>query len=333
MMEANQSIGYPKKKTRVSPIINYFPVSLYAVILGLSGFAIASQKIEQLLINSLSISQYLVFFALLIFTITSVMYILKIIISLEEFKSDFRHPVRMNFFAAFSISLLLFSVAFLDLNLLAAKIFWVLGVILHLFITLRILTFWIQHNKLEIAHLSPVWFIPVVGNIIVPLSGTAIISPEISWFFFSIGLVFWIILFSILFNRILFHKPFPEKLLPTFYILLAPPAIGFISYVKLSGTFNDFARVLYYFALFIFILLAVMLKYIYKSKFFLSWWAYSFPVAAMTIATVLMYGQTGMIFFEGLAILLFLILVGIILTLTIQTISAIGGKRVFIKED
>jgi tellurite resistance protein len=314
-------------------VIRYFPISFFAIILGLSGFSIASQKVQQLLNINVPISQYLVYLSVLIFALISVMYILKIILAHEEFMSDWRHPIRMNFMAAFSISLLLFSVAFLDINTTAAKIFWITGAVIHLLITLRILTFWIQHNKLEMTHLNPVWFIPVVGNIIVPLAGVALFSAEISWFFFSIGMIFWIVLFSILFNRILFHKPFPEKLLPTFFILLAPPAIGFVAYVKLSGALNDFARTLYYFALFIFILLVVQLKYIYKAKFFLSWWAYSFPIAAITIATVLMYKQSEQVFFKDLAYFMYVLLVGVIIALLVRTVKAMSKKQVCVKEE
>ena len=42
-----------------------------------------------------------------------------------------------------------------------------------------------------------------------------------------------IILFSIILNRIIFHNPFAAKFMPTMFILIAPPAIGFISYIKL----------------------------------------------------------------------------------------------------
>lgn len=210
---------------------------------------------------------------------------------------------------------------------------WISGAILNLFFTLKILSFWIQHEKLEITHMNPAWFIPVVGNILVPAAGAALFSKEISWFFFAVGIIFWIVLFSILFNRIVFHIRMPEKLFPTFFILIAPPAVGFISYVKLTGAVNDFARVMYYFALFTLVLLAWQLKYIRISKFFLSWWAYSFPMAAITIATILMFRQTNLVFFQGLAYLLFFVLFIIILGLSIKTVQAIWNKQVFVKEE
>ena len=317
----------------MSTLIKYIPISFYSVILGLAGFAIALQKIEQISGIPPVVSPYFLFFALLVFTFITIFYLMKIAMFPEEFKSEFCHSNKLNFFPAFSISLLLFSVAFLEINLTAARVMWISGAILNLFFTLKILSFWIQHEKLEITHMNPAWFIPVVGNILVPAPGAALFSKEISWFFFAIGIIFWIILFSILFNRIVFHFRMPEKLFPTFFILIAPPAVGFISYVKLTGAVNDFARVLFYFALFLFVLLAWQIKYIHISKFFLSWWAYSFPMAAITIATVLMFRQTNLVFFQGLAYLLFFVLFIIILGLSIKTIQAIGKKQIFVKED
>ncbi|MFX4155809.1 C4-dicarboxylate ABC transporter, partial [Aliarcobacter butzleri] len=76
---------------------------------------------------------------------------------------------------------------------------------------------------------NPAWFIPIVGNLIVPLAGVGIVDNTILYFYFSIGIFFWINLFAIILNRIIFHNQFAPKLKPTHFILIAPPAIGFIS--------------------------------------------------------------------------------------------------------
>ncbi|MEX1386733.1 hypothetical protein AB1399_11655, partial [Hydrogenibacillus schlegelii] len=56
-----------------------------------------------------------------------------------------------------------------------------------------------------------------------------------------------------------------------------PPAVGLVSYVKLTGQFDGFARVLYGFAFFIGLLLVVLFPMFCRVPFFLSWWAYTFP--------------------------------------------------------
>ena len=124
----------------------------------------------------------------------------------------------------------------------------------------------------------------------------------------------------------------PEKILPTFFILIPPPAIGFISYVHLNGGMDNFARMLYYFALFMTIFLLAQIKLFYTIEFSLAWWAYTFPAAAITLATAMMYKQTGLMFFK----LVFLGLLGllslIILTVLLCTVKAVKNNEICVKE-
>ena len=77
--------------------------------------------------------------------------------------------------------------------------------------------------------------------------------------------------------------------MPTLFILIAPPSIGFISYIKLTGSLDFFAQILFNLGLFFTILVFVMYKNYINIKFFISWWAFTFPMAAITLATILMY--------------------------------------------
>jgi tellurite resistance protein len=70
-----------------------------------------------------------------------------------------------------------------------------------------------------------------------------------------------------------------------------------------------------------------------KIKFYLSWWAYTFPLAAFSLATVLMYHITSLIVFKILAIIIFFILVLFICILSWKTIQAMGKKEICIEED
>ncbi len=313
--------------------IKYFPVSFFSMILGLAGFTIAFQKVEEVFKFSTHFSQYVLFFTATIFVILAISYLIKFLKYKNEVREEFNHPVKLSFFPTISISLLLLSIAFLPVNMFISKYLWIFGTIIHFFLTIKIISIWIQHTKFEITHMSPAWFIPAVGNILVPVAGIAHSFTEISWFFFSVGFVFWVILLIIFFNRIIFHSPLPDKLLPTLFILIAPPAVGFISFVKLTGGIDAFSKILYYFALFLVFLLFAQTKMFSKIKYYLSWWAYSFPISAITIASVLMFHETGVIFFKYLVMVLFTVLSAIILTLLIKTTSAIFRKEICTEED
>jgi tellurite resistance protein len=309
-----------------------FPVSFFAVAMGLTGFVIATQKIEELLDITTVPSTVLLGLALAVFLLLTAVYSLKLVRHPAACRAEFGDPVRISFFPAFSISLLLVSIAFLPLSRPASLVFWIMGTVLHLVFTLVILTAWVQRQEFEIKHMSPVWFIPVVRNILVPIAGVVHAPGEISWLFFSIGLVFWMVLQTLFFYRVFFHQPLPEKLLPTFFILLAPPAVGFIAYVKLSGGLDNFAKILYYFGLFIFLFLLVQMPMLRRARFFLSWWAYSFPVAALTIATTLMEHQTDLLFFRVLALVAFAILIVIICALAVLTVTKVVRAEICVEE-
>lgn len=313
--------------------IKHFPISFFSIILGMAGFTIAIQKAEQLLFLDLNISNPLLIFTTSLFIIISFIYLTKIIRFKDEVKKEFDHPVKLNFFPAFSISLLLLSVAFLSVNPIVSKYLWFFGTTIHILFTIRIISIWIQHTKFDIKHMNPAWFIPTVGNMIIPITGVSHCTSEVSWFFFSVGFFLWVTLFVIFFNRIIFHHPLPSKLLPTLFILIAPPAVGFVSLVKLTGEVNEFSKMLYYFGLFILILLLAQINLFRKIKFFLSWWAYSFPIAAITIATLLMYHESNIMFFKYLAYLLVSILIFVISILLIKTVTAIYKKEICIEEE
>lgn len=233
----------------------------------------------------------------------------------------------LNFFPAISIGFILLGAGLADEASDASRLLWGAGAALHLVFTLFVMSSWINHTRYEIAHINPTWFIPVVGNILVPIAGVRHGMMELSWFYFSIGIVFWVVLATIIFYRMIFHDPLPARLVPTMFILIAPPAVGFVSYVALIGSVDAFAKVLYYIALFLTLMLLTQANRFYRVPFSLSWWAYSFPMAAITIATLVMYESTTLVFFRPLAIALLILLSILLAMLVFRTgLGALRGE-------
>ncbi|MBN2655385.1 MAG: SLAC1 anion channel family protein [Nitrospirae bacterium] len=313
--------------------IKYFPVSFFSMILGMAGFSIAWQRVEHIFELPIHLSQYVLALTSILFFALSLTYLIKIIKYKADIAIEFNHPVKLSFFPTISISMLLLSIAYVSVSAGISKWLWVFGTLLHFAFTIKIISIWIHHTRFEIKHMNPAWFIPAVGNILVPISGVTHCAAEISWFFFSIGFFFWIILLVIFFNRIIFHHPLTEKLLPTLFILIAPPAVGFISLVSLTGEISYFANILYYIGLFLLILLVSQIKVFKRIKYYLSWWAYSFPMAAITIATILMFHKTGGVAFKYMSLVLFIILNMIILYLLVKTAYAVSKKEICIDEE
>ena len=209
----------------------------------------------------------------------------------QSVKNEFAHPIRLNFFAAISISLIMLSVIYKEFSMTVAALLWYGGAGLHFYLTMHTISFWINRNQ-ELDHSNPAWFIPVVGNVLVPIGGVGFASHGVLMYFFSCGIFFWVVLFAILLNRIIFHHQLAGKFMPTLFIFIAPPAVGFIAYYKMFGVVDTFATILFNLALFFTLLVAFMYKNFVKIKFFISWWAFVFPLAAMSISSMIMYTET-----------------------------------------
>lgn len=312
--------------------LQHFPVAWFAMIMGLGGLTIAWRRAEELMGLSVAISPWLLGLATLLFIGLSGIYLLKALKQREAVAREWAHPVKMNFIPTVSIALILLSIGWLPFSAPYSKLLWLTGSALHLVLTLHVMTQWMHHSKFEIVHLNPAWFIPVVGNILVPIAGVSHAPAEISWFFFSIGLLFWPVLLTIIFYRVIFHGSLPERLMPTLFILIAPPAVGFLSYVKLTGGLDMLALLLYYSALFFTLLLFAQLAWFARLKFFLSWWAYSFPLAAITVATFVMYESTGNLLFARLASILLGVATVVIGGLLLRSALAVGSKEICVEE-
>ncbi len=308
-----------------------FSISWFSLVMGLAGFSIAWSKTEAVFSLNVPISLGLLALTIMTTGLLAVIYFAKWLKYPGEVVAEVRHPVKLAFVPTVSISLILLSIATLHLAPQFSFWLWSIGTVLHLMLTLYVLSSWMHHDRYEIQHLNPAWFIPVVGNILVPIAGVHHAPAEISWFFFSAGLFFWPVLTAILFYRLIFHASLPGRLLPTLFIFIAPPAVGFISYLNLVGGVDAFAMVLYSVGLFFTLLLAAQIGYFSRLQFFLSWWAYSFPLAAITIATLAMAEHSGLPFFFILATILLTILSLVIAGLLVRTVLAVARREICIE--
>jgi tellurite resistance protein len=228
--------------------------------------------------------------------------------------------------------MLLLSIAFLDSDPQFSQGFWIIGSAGHFLFTLTAVSRWISRTY-NIQQLNPAWFIPVVGNVLVPIAGVEFFSKEISWFFFSVGMIFWLALFSLMIYRLGFYGELPAKLVPTLFILIAPPAVGFISYVKLTGQFDSTARVLLYMAIFTAVLMLAMLKMFLRLPFFLSWWAYTFPLCAFSISLVMAYRQTQIELFAFFSTIALAITTVVVAVVSIKTLALIWAGKLCVPEE
>ncbi len=314
----------------VTSRLAHMPVALFATVMGMGGLTLAWKKASEVLAITPLVWQVLLIITAVLLATLAISYLLKMRRHSQQVIDEFNHPIKISFFPAFSIGLMLIAVALAEIMPPLASAIWWMGASIQLVLTLYLMNQWIHHARWQVQHTTPAWFIPIVGNIIAPIGGVTLGFTEVSWFFFAIGIIYWIVLKVLVFNRIIFHEPLPEKLLPTLFIMIAPPAVGFIAYLKLNqDVIDNFAHILYYAAMFLVLLLVSQLPRFARIPFFVSWWAYSFPIAAFTIGTIIMFEQTQTLFFQTLSHLM-LTLVSILLSvLIVKTVKAAIKGSIF----
>lgn len=265
----------------------YFPITFFPAVMGLMGLVLAIQASAPFLAWPGAFLSVVLWFSILVMVIISVIYVAKMMLHPAAVRAEWSHPVKLAFFPAISISLLLTATAIIETYPGAAYAIWLLGTAGQGVLSVAVVSAWMSSRSFEVGHLTPAWFIPAVGNVIVPLAGVRLGYVEISWLFFSAGLMFWVVLLSLVMHRLMFHTPIPAPLLPSMAILIAPPAVGFIAYYQLSGQIDAFAHILLNVAYVFAVLVLIQLPKILRLPFSLSWWALSFPVAALSVASFL----------------------------------------------
>jgi len=312
--------------------LRFFPITAYAIVMGMSGLTIVFSKYYHLQWMPKFVFDGMLFFTFGLFLLVSFLYGLKAVKHFDQVVVDFRHRIRINFFSAISISLLLLSIAFLGYWPFVSLVLWWMGVALHTVLMLHTIAFWVQHN-FEIHFMNPAWFIPVVGNILIPVAGVDFLPNGFSFVYFAVGIFFWVVLFVIFLNRVIFHDQLPQKFLPTLFILIAPPAVGFIAYMRITQSWDVVSVLLLYLSFFFVAFLVFLRKSFYKVKFFISWWALTFPLAAVTLAAAVAFQVTAQAIYKVASLSMFTLLVLAIGFVSWKTILKIRAQEICVNED
>ncbi|SHG23943.1 SLAC1 anion channel family protein [Cognatishimia maritima] len=319
----NRDANTADAPTELSIGLQHFPVAFFAVSMGLWGWALAMWAGAAHIETLMPVAVGLRAIATIAFIAILGTYGLKALRNFAACRAEWAVPPRLAFFPAISISVLLVSMGFLPSHPDIAAILWPVGAALQGVLTLAVISSWISHRAFETGQLSPAWFIPAVGNVIVPIAGAPLGYIDLSWLFLSGGLIFWIVLLTLVMNRLMFHNPMPGKLLPTLVILIAPPALAFQAYVALVGTLDPFARILVSAAYVFALLVLIQLPRFRHLPFALSWWALSFPLAALATASFKMAEVAGKPIYNSIGFLVLAVLSVAVVALCVKTLRGL----------
>jgi tellurite resistance protein len=269
--------------------LEFMPVSLFGAVMGLTALCFAWRLAAQAWHFSTLAAEIIGLIALLVFIILVAAYIVKWRRYPASVKKEFDHPVSVAFFSTFIISLLLIPGILLPYAPVLAAPIWLLGVLLIFLFAWFVLRKWMDSRQAP-ENAMPAWVLPVTGTLNVPIVGVFLPfkqAHELCLMFFGVGIVFIIMLMTIIFSRLFFQAPLAADAAPSLMILAAPLALAFSGYEGLSGVQDIVASAFFYFCLFLLLLFGSKLLLLPKTcPFHVGWWSVSFPLASVTVASL-----------------------------------------------
>lgn len=195
------------------------------------------------------------------------------------------------------------------------------------------------------------WFIPPVVNIIVPLvllpllpwagSDGAVVILVAGYAFFGMGLLLFLLIASLLYDRLVFHPLPAAPLAPSLWIGLGPVGVGALVLLRLAQAGSTIwgpsapvlatmstitATALWGFGLWWLAAAALLLGgYLRRGRlpFGIGWWAFTFPLGAYAASTLALARAWDSSLLEGASVLLLLVLVAFWLAVTVGTLQAL----------
>ncbi len=234
-------------------------------------------------------------------------------------RTDLRHPVKGGMTATAAGALLTLAVGvgkvgpgFLlqPVILPSVAVLAVAGAALALLIGWEFLAEVFTSKDAALVQMSGAWFVPPVVTIIVPLAvlpllvanpGAAADLMALSWAFLGMGAILYVVVTATLFMRSISHPLPPAGLAPTLFIGMGPAGLLGLDMVRLAQVSVEMgladqalirailpgATMMWGFGLWWMVSAVTVLRRGYATlPFSLSYWGFTFPLAAWTIATL-----------------------------------------------
>ena len=307
----------------VKESVKALPIGLFGSVMGLVGLSISWRLASVRFGLPIVVAEAIAVVAVVVFVMLALAFFLKAITSWALVRNEWQHPISGNLFGTVWISLLLLPIELVRVAPDIARGFWLMGAVGMMVFAWMTLNRWLSERQ-QWVHATPPWIIPVVGLLDLPLALPSLgmsVPDELPWLALSVGLFFMVPLFTVIFTRLVFDEAFPDGLRPSLMILLAPFVVGASAVMAVMGQVNVLAQGLYLAAVFLFVVLLGQMRHLISCcPFRVSWWAVSFPLAALSIAAHRYAMAMPSVLAQGLAIGFWMLTTAVIGWLFVRTL-------------
>jgi tellurite resistance protein len=201
-----------------------------------------------------------------------------------RWRTELQDPVFAPFLALAGIVPMLLGIAFADRAPTAAGIVVTFSLLSTLVLGGALMGQWIV-SDLTLAQWHPGYFLPTVaGGYLGAESSAALGHHQLAQLLFGYGSVSWLVLGSILLQRMFVEQRLPTPLLPTMAIQMAPPVVAGTAWFEINGGVVDGLSLGLAGYAFLMATVQVRLVPVFRSApFGPGWWAFSFSYAAVFV--------------------------------------------------
>jgi C4-dicarboxylate transporter/malic acid transport protein len=341
----------------------WFGAVMGTAIVGITLF-VNPGKLAGLQSTAQAVGAVLVLLAAVLAVVLGIPYLLRWIRHPDAALQDLRHPVVGPLFGTFPGGLLVLAVAVATVGPqylsaagvhdIVAGLTWV-GAPLAFAISVVFGSLLFLTPSVETPSANGGWFIPPVVNIIIPVTLAALVphaSPEtarlllvLGYATWGMGFVLFIMVASLLFDRLVFHPLPPVTLAPSLWISLGPLGAGGLALLRLAqvgaplwgpavGTVQAVsllaALVLWGFGFWwLTVAVVLLVRYLHSESwpFGVGLWAFTFPLGAYTAVTTAMARALNLSALEWLGAALFVALAVFWVVVGVRTLAAVITKE------
>ncbi|KAL9250930.1 S-type anion channel SLAH1-like protein [Drosera capensis] len=242
----------------------------------------------------------------------SFLYLLRCCFHFHLVKAEFLHHVGVNYlFAPWTSWLLLLqsAPALIAPNKTSYLVLWWVFAIPIIALDIKIYGQWFTTEKRFLSMAAnPTSQISVLGSLVAARAAAEMGWTETAVCMFSLGMTHYLVLFVTLYQRLSGSDRLPAMLRPVFFLFFAVPSMASLAWSSISGSYDTASKMLFSLSLFLFASLLNWEILIYSNprfffwvektqvcrpnifkksmrKFNVAWWAYSFPLTFLALAS------------------------------------------------
>ncbi|WP_322015612.1 dicarboxylate transporter/tellurite-resistance protein TehA [Paraburkholderia sp. J12] len=314
------------------------PAGFFGIAVGMLALAGAWRVAAKLWQVPQQAAMLMTMVAVMVWVAVMTLYALKWLVHREAAHKEWQHEVQSSFVALVPVSTMLAAQAVKLWSYDFALALFAVGAIGQLAVGVML------HGRLwqgarNAEFVTPAIYLPTVAPGFVAATTAASFGfPELAALFFGAGALSWLAIESMLLNRAAHGAPTAPALRPTFGVQLAPPVVGGVAwmavtgsgfYTGLSGGADLVAYALLGYGLYQAALLLRLLPWIRANGFTPSYWAFSFGVAALPTLAMLMAQRGAPGWVHELAFALFAASNLVIGLLVVKTVGLLLAGKLF----